>query len=59
MNYWEAVAVKEVLLQKLNDELFVPAEWITAINEIQQAGFENMAGDLQRRCEHYANAVTK
>jgi hypothetical protein len=53
MNYWEAVGIKTILLEKLNDGMFVPEEWKTAIEDIHKAGFEAMACALQRRYDHY------
>ena len=53
MTYWEAVAIKELLIQKLNDGLFVADEWRGAIAELRASGFYTMAGDLQGRLENY------
>ncbi|MDY6867009.1 MAG: hypothetical protein SVT56_03770 [Chloroflexota bacterium] len=53
ITFQEAKAWQTILTCKLNDGLFVPEEWRTAIEEMLRAGFVHMAHSLQRRYEHY------
>lgn len=53
MTYWEALAAKELLIQKLNDGLFAPVEWRGVIAELRAGGFYAIADDLQGRLVNY------
>lgn len=57
MTYPEAVMWKAVLLDLLNDNFFEPGVWRRIIGEMQESGFPAMAGDLQKRYEHYVNRL--
>ena len=56
MKYYQAVALKRKLMNKLNDGLFVPAEWESAIEKLEKTGFVSMAGNLKDRlCAYREN----
>jgi hypothetical protein len=59
MNYWEAVAIKTILLEKLNEGKLSPQQWTDAIADLRKAGFDAMASDLQKRYDHYIDRWLK
>lgn len=59
MTYIMAVSLKQALIKKLNEGLFDLEEWRCVIDEMKEAGYPSMAGDLQRRCDHYAKLLSR